>query len=156
MSVCIDDSLVLYLPDQAATEALAERLAPHMRGGDVVLLSGDVGAGKSSFARAVIRTRLGANTEVPSPTYTLVQVYDDDQTPIWHVDLYRIRVEGEVHELGLVDVMDHAVCLIEWPERAMRLWPVTALHLAFAPKDDGRSVTVSGKSHLLAWLAPHG
>ena len=155
MNVRIEDSFVLYLPDQAATEALAQRLAPYLRAGDVVLLSGDIGAGKSSFARAVVRTRLGADTEVPSPTYTLVQIYDDDPTPIWHADLYRIQSETDVHELGLADVMDHAICLIEWPERAARLWPVTALHLAFAPKDDGRNVTVSGGSHLVARIALH-
>jgi len=155
MIVHPDETFVIDLPDQAATEALAHRLAPHLRAGDVVLLSGDIGAGKSSFARAVIRARVGAETEVPSPTYTLVQVYDDEQTPIWHADLYRISEISDVHELGLADAMDHAICLIEWPERAMGLWPETALQLAFAPQDAGRNVTVSGASHLLARIRAH-
>lgn len=151
-----DETFVIYLRDQAATEALGQRIAQYLRAGDVLLLSGDIGAGKSSFARAVIRARLGAQTEVPSPTYTLVQVYDDDLTPIWHADLYRLSGVDDVVELGLADAMDHAICLIEWPERAMGLWPATALHLAFAPQDAGRNVSVSGAPHLMARIRAHG
>jgi tRNA threonylcarbamoyl adenosine modification protein YjeE len=151
-----DDALTLFLPDQAATEALGHHLAPLLMAGDVVLLSGEIGAGKSCFARAVIRRRLGAATEVPSPTYTLVQTYDgDDSTAIWHADLYRISGADEVIELGLLDAADTAICLVEWPDRAGDVWPATALRLAFAPQDDGRVVQMTGNARLMAGLRRH-
>jgi tRNA threonylcarbamoyladenosine biosynthesis protein TsaE len=150
-----DDVLTLFLPDEAATEALARHLAPELAAGDVVLLSGEIGAGKSCFARAVIRRRLGAMTEVPSPTYTLVQTYDDASATIWHADLYRLSGADEVIELGLLEAAETAICLIEWPERAGAVWPDTALRLAFAPQGDGRVVRISGNARLVAGLGRH-
>jgi tRNA threonylcarbamoyladenosine biosynthesis protein TsaE len=147
-----DDAITLFLPDQAATEALGRHLAPLLVAGDLVLLSGEIGAGKSCFARAVIRQRLGEATEVPSPTYTLVQTYDDGITTIWHADLYRLSGPDEVVELGLLDAADTAICLVEWPERVGNLWPTTVLRLAFEPKDEGRVVQVSGNARLVAGL----
>jgi len=134
----------LALPDEAATDRLAEHLAPRLAGGDSLLLSGPIGAGKSHFARHLIRTRLGRDTEVPSPTYTLVQTYEDPDADIWHCDLYRLGSPDEALELGLDEAMETAICLIEWPDRLGDLAPARALGLAFDPGADGTRVTLSG------------
>ncbi|TNC74321.1 tRNA (adenosine(37)-N6)-threonylcarbamoyltransferase complex ATPase subunit type 1 TsaE [Rubellimicrobium roseum] len=136
------------LPTEAQTEALAARLAPRLAPGDTVLLSGPVGAGKSAFARALIRARLGdPTTEVPSPTFTLVQTYGEGPQAIWHADLYRLLHPDEVAELGLLVAMEEAICLIEWPDRLGPLAPTQALSLDLAPwGEDGRQATFSGPS----------
>ncbi len=105
------------LPDIAATAELAERLAPRLKPGDVIALHGGLGAGKTTFCRALIRALMGDETEVPSPTYTLVQTYDAPNFSIFHFDLYRLNGSEEVLELGWDDTMS-GLCLIEWPERA--------------------------------------
>jgi tRNA threonylcarbamoyladenosine biosynthesis protein TsaE len=152
-----DDQIIVFLPDQTATEALAQHLAPHVLPGDMLLLSGEIGAGKSCFARAFIRSRLGQMVDVPSPTYTLVQTYDSDVISICHADLYRLSHADELHELGLLDA-PQAICLIEWPERGSALWPETALHLTFTPQYEGRNLRATGHPRLLAALraAAHG
>lgn len=132
------------LPDETATDRLAEALAPRLGPGDTLLLSGPIGAGKSHFARHLIRTRLGAGTEVPSPTYTLVQTYDGPGAQIWHCDLYRLASPDEVLELGLDEAFETAICLVEWPDRLGDLAPGTALSLAFDPAHDGHRVTLAG------------
>lgn len=113
--------------DEAALTALAARLAAVLRPGDVVALSGDLGAGKTSFARGILRG-LGWGGEVPSPTFTLVQTYATSP-PVWHVDLYRLASADEAEALGLDDAWDEAVVLIEWPERLGHRLPATALQL---------------------------
>lgn len=100
-----------------------------MRPGDVVLLEGDLGAGKSELARAVIRARAGAAIEVPSPTFTLLQVYDLPGLGIGHADLYRLGEPGEVLELGLEDCWADGALLVEWPGRAPGFWPVERLRV---------------------------
>lgn len=141
------------LPDEAATDRLAARLAPHLRPGDVVLLDGPLGAGKSHFARALIRARLGRAEEVPSPSFTLVQVYDDGATEIWHADLYRLSHPDDVLELGLPDAFATAICLVEWPDRLGPLTPPDALHLRLEPLGDGRLAHLwGGRPALLAGL----
>lgn len=138
---------VIPLPDSHATNALAARIAPHLKAGDCLLLAGDIGAGKSTFARAALSSRLQALDrleDIPSPTFTLVQIYDLDTVDAWHFDLYRLNDPAEALELGLDDALDSAICLIEWPERLGHLRPATALTLAFAPTpEDGRMLTVS-------------
>ena len=101
-----------------ATLDFARRLALDLRQGDVVLLDGDLGAGKSEIARAMIRAMVGEAIEVPSPTFTLVQRYDTDYCPITHADLYRIDHPDELTELGLEEAGDLGVLLVEWPFRA--------------------------------------
>lgn len=131
-------SKILPLANLAATEALAGRLAALARAGDIIGLSGELGAGKTAFARAFICARLGA-TEVPSPTFTLVQVYEGDGAPIWHVDLYRLIHSEEIFELGIEDAFDSAICLIEWPEKMAGHGPDDWLELRLAPGDTEHS-----------------
>ncbi|PSL17940.1 tRNA (adenosine(37)-N6)-threonylcarbamoyltransferase complex ATPase subunit type 1 TsaE [Shimia abyssi] len=115
-----------------ATTHLAQWLAPQLRAGDVLLLSGGIGAGKTHFARALITTLLTETEEVPSPTFTIVQVYDAGTCEIWHADLYRIVAPDEVIELGLTDAFQNAICLVEWPDRLAELEPDNALSLDFS------------------------
>lgn len=130
--------LTLALADETATSLLGARLADGMVAGDCLLLEGPIGAGKSHLARAFIRHLLGPGTEVPSPTFTLVQCYDGPDCDIWHADLYRLGHPDEVLELGLEEAMETAICLIEWPDRLGRLAPADALRLRLEPKGEGR------------------
>ena len=144
----------LFLPDEAATEALARRLAPRLHAGDCVLLHGPIGAGKSHFARALIHARLGWAEEVPSPTFTLVQVYPDADVEIWHADLYRLSHPDQVTELGLADAFATSICLVEWPDRLGRLAPADALNLTLSTEGEGRRAVLSGgRAGLLDGLA---
>lgn len=112
----------MILADEAATERLGAGLARVLRRGDVVTLSGPLGVGKTALARALIRA-LGHQGEVPSPSFAIVQPYDDLDPPIWHVDLYRVEQPDELDELGL-DSLEDAVLLVEWPDRAgENAWP---------------------------------
>src|SRR5260370_30261648 len=106
----------LELPEEAATAALAARIAALARAGDVIALKGELGAGKTSFARAFIRARGGVDA-VPSPTFTLVQVYELADGPIWHIDGYRLRDPEETWELDIEDAFREGISLIEWPEK---------------------------------------
>lgn len=132
------------LPDEDATAALAAQVAPLLLTGDTLLLEGEIGAGKSAFARALIRARLGRMEDVPSPTFTLVQTYEDDSGDIWHCDLYRLTHPDEALELGLEEAFENAICLIEWPDRLGDVAPHTALTLAFVAQEDQHHITISG------------
>ncbi|MEY4697249.1 MAG: hypothetical protein RIT14_1677 [Pseudomonadota bacterium] len=136
--------LTLTLPDEEATARLGVVLAELLRAGDAVLLEGPIGAGKSHLARALIRARLGRMEDVPSPTFTLVQVYEAEGTEIWHADLYRLTHPDEVLELGLEEALAGAICLIEWPDRLGPHAPEGALHLRLAAKGEGRQARLSG------------
>lgn len=124
---------------------IAAQLGARLRGGNVVLLEGDVGAGKTHFARSLIQYRLGRAEDVPSPTFTLVQTYECAEAEIWHADLYRLTSTQEVEELGLLDAFETDICLIEWPDRLGDLAPDNALWLRFVPgdEDDARVITAS-------------
>jgi len=121
----------LRLPDLAATRSLAARLARLLRPGDLVALEGDLGAGKTAFARAVIHALAGAEVEVPSPTFTLVQRYELPGLVLLHADLYRLRDPAEVEELGLEEALEEGVVLVEWPERAGDALPADRLTIRF-------------------------
>ncbi|WP_420861771.1 tRNA (adenosine(37)-N6)-threonylcarbamoyltransferase complex ATPase subunit type 1 TsaE [Algirhabdus cladophorae] len=124
-----------------ATQALAHSFAELAQVGDVYLLNGPVGAGKSAFARAFILACLDVPEDIPSPTFTLVQTYDTKAFEIWHCDLYRLSSAQEVFELGLDDVFETGVSLIEWPDRLGELSPTSALHIALSGDDDSRQIT---------------
>ncbi|MFK7744988.1 MAG: tRNA (adenosine(37)-N6)-threonylcarbamoyltransferase complex ATPase subunit type 1 TsaE [Roseobacter sp.] len=134
-------------PDETAT--YAAQLAADLMPGDVILLAGDVGAGKTHFARHLIQSILVEPEDIPSPTFTLVQVYETTRGPVWHSDLYRIGSTFEIEELGLLEAFDTAICLIEWPDRLGTLAPDTALTLNLSQQggQDGRRIEVTATSH---------
>jgi len=118
----------MILKSEDETAAAAAALAQASRIGDVITLSGPLGVGKTSFARAFIAA-LGHAGEVPSPSFAIVQPYEALEPPVWHIDLYRIEDPSEIDELGL-DEAAGAVLLVEWPERAGEDWWPNALHLS--------------------------
>lgn len=126
-------TLVIDLPDEAATRAFAADLAGRARRGDVIGLSGPLGSGKTTFARAFIAARIGAE-EVPSPTFTLVEVYESLTGPaLWHFDLYRLEKPEDAYELGIEDAFADGISLVEWPERLGALMPKEHLGVTLAP-----------------------
>ena len=130
----------------ARTCAIARRLGAVLQCGDAVLMTGDIGAGKTHFARCLIQSQMAHPEDVPSPTYTLVQTYPVTAGEIWHADLYRLADPNDVFELGLTDAFDSAICLVEWPDRLGDLAPHGALELSIASTDtpDARVLTFSG------------
>lgn len=141
------------LPDLEATERLAAELEPLAGQGDVIALRGDLGAGKTAFARAFIRSRFGA-IDVPSPTFNLVLTYGDGDSAIWHFDLYRLEDADEVHELGFEEALAGALSLIEWPDRLGSLLPADRLSLAFElATDETRVVVIHATGRWAARLA---
>ena len=159
-------SVGIPLPDEAATLALARSLTGLLQAGDVVFLIGDLGAGKTTFARGLINalppvgdTGVGhtgpdgvgsgdgvGDEEVPSPTFTLVQIYERRPAPVWHVDLYRLERPEEVEELGLEEAAREAITLIEWPDRLGQRIPVDRLEvqLSYGEDANARSVVLTG------------
>lgn len=148
-------TVTLPLPDEAATAALGARLAALARPGDVILLSGPIGAGKSHLARAFIRARLGREEEVPSPTFTLIQTYGPPGDEIFHADLYRLTHPDEVWELGLDEAFSRAICLVEWPDRLGAHLPPGALRLKLSTACEGRLATLTGGRDALREAAAH-
>jgi len=133
----------ISLPDEAATVNLGQQLADIVTDGDVILLSGDLGAGKTALARGLIRQLCGEETEVPSPTFTLLQVYDAPFGPIHHFDLYRINHPDEAIEIGFEDALGDGLCLIEWPERLAGWLPSVALTIDITIDGTGRRATLT-------------
>jgi tRNA threonylcarbamoyladenosine biosynthesis protein TsaE len=146
--------ITIELPDEDATAVLAARLAALAVPGDALALSGELGAGKTSFARAFIRARGGDET-VPSPTFTLVQLYELPGGAIWHFDLYRLRHAEEAWELGIEDAFRDGISLIEWPERLGALLPARRLDIAldFTANPAARRAVLSGDTSWAARLA---
>jgi N-acetylmuramate 1-kinase len=139
----------IVLPDEAATATLAAELTHWLKPGDLLTLSGDLGAGKTAFARALVRCLTGdAELDVPSPTFTLMQVYDGLDFPIVHADLYRIRAPEELEELGWDEAGEGALVLVEWPERAGTVLRGDRLDLELSLDPDKgpnfRSATLTG------------
>ncbi len=120
----------LHAPDQTAdlAAAVGAQLAP----GDCILLAGAIGAGKTHFARHLIRSLLIRDEDVPSPTFTLVQTYETRAGELWHADLYRLSATDEIEELGLTEAFDTAICLVEWPDKLGPLAPDSALQMRFS------------------------
>ena len=126
---------------ESDTEKLAAALAEKLTAGDVVLLSGDLGAGKTVFARALIRACAGDPAlDVPSPTFTLAQTYDTPRGTVWHFDLYRIEDEEEIYELGWEDALSDGIVIVEWPQRLGSLAPPDALAVTFGTSTDNERI----------------
>ena len=125
---------------------LGEKLTPLLRLGDIVLLSGGLGAGKTTLARGIVRALCG-DIDVPSPTYTLVQTYECSGFDIWHFDLYRLQHENEIWELGIEDAFENGVCLLEWPQRISGLLTGNELEILIEIGETTRTVTISGTEH---------
>ena len=136
----------LSLPTEADTARLGAALAPAMRRGEAICLSGPLGAGKSVLARGLIRALIPSERDVPSPTFTLVQLYDGPRFPIAHFDLYRLTDAAEAFEIGLDEALAHGAAVIEWPERLGDERPRDRLDIAIAVEGEGRRAT----------LTPHG
>lgn len=132
------------LAGEGDTLRLGAALAAILRIGDFVALHGDLGAGKTTLSRGVIRAFLSDDEEVPSPTYTLVQVYEAPRFPIWHFDLYRLEEPAGVTELGWDETMDGAA-LVEWPDKAGRYLPATRLDVVLEISGDQRRVRLEPK-----------
>jgi tRNA threonylcarbamoyladenosine biosynthesis protein TsaE len=147
-------TIVVDLPDETATAALAERLAGIAAPGDVVALAGELGSGKTTFARAFIAAR-GAGEEVPSPTFTLVQTYQAETVSIWHFDLYRLQAPEEAWELGIEEALADGISLIEWPDRLGPLLPPGRLEVAleFGDRPQARRAVITGGAKWRARLA---
>ena len=143
------EPLTVRVESLAETEGLARCLAPHAAPGNVIGLCGALGSGKTAFARAFIRARLGRPAEeVPSPTFTLVQLYEHAAGAIWHFDLYRLDGPEDAYELGIEDAFSHAISLIEWPEKLGELLPGDRLEVWLAPGEDEEARIVT--------ITPHG
>lgn len=149
MSAGFSVSLNFSSPTQTAD--FARSVLSILGPGDVLLLSGSIGAGKTHFARALIQSALAEHDlveDVPSPTFTLVQTYEAGTLEIWHADLYRLTHPDEVSELGLDEAFETALCLVEWPDRLGDLAPQSALSLSFATTgDEARTLTIQGADH---------
>ncbi len=136
----------MILKDEAATARLGETIARLLQVGETVCLSGPLGAGKSTLARALIRALTTAHEDVPSPTFTLVQFYEGPRLKIAHFDLYRLSSPDEAYEIGLDEALDDGAAVIEWPERLEGRLPADRLDVEIALADSGRGVR----------LTPHG
>lgn len=147
-------SQTLALPDAAATEALGTRIAAGLQAGDAVALAGDLGAGKTTLARALLRA-LGVTGAVPSPTFTLVQHYAA-RLPVSHYDLYRIEDPDELDELGLDEALATGAALIEWPEKAADRLPDDTLRIELVTTaGDTREAHIEGPARWAALFSEH-
>jgi tRNA threonylcarbamoyladenosine biosynthesis protein TsaE len=143
------------LSNQAATAGLAAAVGAVLRTGDLLALHGDLGAGKTTFARALIQSLNPAETEVPSPTFTLVQQYAVPAGPLYHFDLYRLGAPEEVYELGWEEARQ-GIVLVEWPERLGSLLPSDRLDvtLTFGRHEQARMAILRGPERLVAPIIP--
>lgn len=138
--------MTIPLPDLAAMEEFGARIAAQLRAGDVVALSGGLGAGKTTLARAIIAA-LGYRAEVPSPTFTIIETYDPPavRMPLVHADFYRLQRPGELAEIGLDDYRNGAALLAEWPENAGGFEHEPAcLSISLEVADEGRIAIARG------------
>ncbi|HXC55644.1 MAG TPA: tRNA (adenosine(37)-N6)-threonylcarbamoyltransferase complex ATPase subunit type 1 TsaE [Rhizomicrobium sp.] len=136
-----------FLPDEAATERLGASLAGRLKPRDVVALQGGLGVGKTTLARAILRAASGDPALiVPSPTFTLVEVYDTPVGVFWHFDLYRLEEPEQVFELGWEEARADGVALVEWAERLGTLLPRERLTVTLAMEGDGRRADLQGEA----------
>jgi tRNA threonylcarbamoyladenosine biosynthesis protein TsaE len=136
----------MKLADDAATARLGAAIAAALGPGEAICLSGPLGAGKSTLARALVRALTTPTEDVPSPTFTLVQFYEGPRLKVAHFDLYRLSNPDEAYEIGLDEALDDGAAVIEWPERLAGRLPADRLDVGIAFEDEGRRAT----------LTPHG
>ena len=137
------------IADEDGTRSVGKALGATLRSGDVVCLTGPLGAGKTTLARAVLSQAVGA-LEAPSPTFSLVETYQTDAISVWHFDLYRLEAPADVWELGLEEALETGACLIEWPEKIASYLPENILVLNLKPSDtSSRVLTIRAQS---AWF----
>lgn len=136
-------SVTITTTDESETARIAARVGAEVSTGDCILLNGSIGAGKSVFCRALIRSLCGQGTEVPSPSFTLVQPYDTPAGTLWHCDLYRLSDSQELIELGLDEAFQDAICLIEWADRLGELTPKNALHITMEAQDTTHKIVLN-------------
>jgi len=141
---------IFSLENEAATARLGAALAPRLAAGDIVALSGPLGAGKTTLARAIVKSLAGRN-EAPSPTFTLLESYETPDFTLSHFDLYRLEKAEEIWELGFEDALD-GVSLIEWPERIEALLPQETLLVSLSMDGAARRALVRGGDHWAARL----
>lgn len=145
--------ILVSLADEHATARFGEDLALALKAGDCLLLQGDLGAGKSALARAVLRTLAGdPELDAPSPTFTLAQAYEG-RLPALHVDLYRINAANEIDELGIDEALAAGIVLVEWPERAPEAFPSTSIHISLAEEGAGRRAEIHARGAARARIA---
>lgn len=146
-------SISKYIPNEGDMTRLGMRIGAALNPNDVLLLEGAIGAGKSHLARAVIRSRIGKDEDIPSPTYTLVQTYETPSGEVWHADLYRLGDSSEIVELGLDGAFDHALVIIEWADRLPQEFvPARAIRITIQTEGDGRNITVTTDVSRADWL----
>ena len=138
----------MTLPDEAATARLGAAIAAALKPGEAVCLSGPLGAGKSTLARALVRALTTPDEEVPSPTFTLVQFYEGARIKVAHFDLYRLADAGEAYEIGLDEALEDGAAVIEWPERLDGALPPDRLDIDFELSEDASARRVR--------ITPHG
>jgi tRNA threonylcarbamoyladenosine biosynthesis protein TsaE len=145
---------IIELPNIAATQALAASVAGVLRAGDAILLDGPLGAGKTEFARALLRSLTGdASLDVPSPSFTLIQEYETRIGPISHFDLWRLNGPTDLSELGWEEARE-GVVLVEWPDRLGALRPADALTIALHPVSEAaRRAVLSGWADRIGRIA---
>lgn len=143
----------LELRSEQDTKDLAAFIAPLLKPGDVICLKGDLGSGKTFFARA-LAADLGISELVDSPSFVLLKEYDGGKFPLFHLDLYRLKTAADFLELGLADIMDSGVTLIEWPELALQHLPpgILNLTLKFSYQGRGRSVDIVAKDRFSVYF----
>ncbi len=138
----------MILKDEAATARLGAAIAARLQAGEAVCLSGPLGAGKSTLARALVRALTTPDEEVPSPTFTLVQFYEGKRIDVAHFDLYRLADADEAYEIGLDEALDDGAAVIEWPERLAGRLPADRLDIEIELSDEASARRVR--------LTPHG
>jgi tRNA threonylcarbamoyladenosine biosynthesis protein TsaE len=149
--VILDAPLKIELETSEATERLGASIARLLRPGDAVLLRGDLGAGKSTLARGLVRALTSPDEDVPSPTFTLVQAYEGPDFSIAHLDLYRLSGPDEVYELGFDEALEEGAVLVEWPQRLGARLPPDRLDIELSLRGTG-----GPEAGRLAVLEPHG
>lgn len=132
---------IFYSKSEAETNAIARDFAKTLKTGDIVALHGTLGVGKTAFTRGVIEALCG-KTEVPSPTFTLLQMYDTPDFVLYHFDMYRLKTATEAYEVGIEDAFSEGVSFIEWPEKLGALLPKKRIDVYFEMTEDNRQIMI--------------